>query len=155
MKILVLLDSLNNVGTWKLKKSNDDGESITEEYINGDSWVEIYFLRLNSKNKIPGESIVEISFNVNGEYKISGKSGTKESLEIFTVVVDSIRKMIDEINPKGIKFSANIDDGASELKKGSRVRLYDRMIGRINGYKLKSTNIHDDVKDYILTRIED
>lgn len=91
-------------------------------------------LRIDFEKWLGG--IVNLSFSVDGSVGITGQG---DAFKIMATVLDVIKDFIKNHEPKGIKFTADKEEGESEEWQ-SREKLYSKMIERFAttvGYKVK------------------
>lgn len=70
----------------------------------------------------PNANIVEVNFSRNGETRLSGEGN---AFSIFGVILDQIQKYIRQHNVTHLFFT-------SDFKEVSRVKLYRRMLARLD-----------------------
>lgn len=79
----------------------------------------------------------EIEFFRNEEQHVTGEG---DAMRIFATVIKIIEDFVKKHSPDSIKFSAHKEEEESLDKKGSREKLYSRMVKRFAGgmgYKVK------------------
>jgi len=108
-------------------------------------FIDYEFENLISANEEPPENVVEISYGINLGYKVEmGVSGTGNSIQVFSTVLDIIKTQLNKMNYRFIVFSA---------KEDSRQKMYDRLARLIaNNTQMKLADTFNDEhgKNYIL-----
>ena len=110
-------------------------------------FIDYEFENLISSDEEPPENVVEISYGLNLGYKVEmGVSGTGNSIQVFSTVLDIIQKQLTKMNYRFVVFSA---------KEESRQKMYDRlskMIAKNSQMSLVDTFSDETGKNYILQR---